>query len=209
MKRTVSFLVGAILWLGTFAQAPQGFNYQAVVRNAQGVPLAQQQVSIRLAIQDELGKAIYYSETHTVTTSPQGVVSIVVGNGTVLNGIFADIPWANGNIYMKVEVDPAGGSNYTVLGVSHLQSVPYALHAQTASRFEAIPGNEDQALFEVRNSEGKVVFAVYEQGVRIYVDGDPADEEKGNRSGFAIGGLTGFKDTGEEYFRVSRGYTQV
>ncbi|MZP82083.1 MAG: hypothetical protein GT596_05105, partial [Bacteroidales bacterium] len=59
MKRTVSFLVGAILWLGTFAQAPQGFNYQAVVRNAQGVPLAQQQVSIRLAIQDELGKAIY------------------------------------------------------------------------------------------------------------------------------------------------------
>ncbi|HQG19870.1 MAG TPA: hypothetical protein PLO02_09585, partial [Tenuifilaceae bacterium] len=68
---------------------------------------------------------------------------------------------------------------------------------------------DEEPLFVVRNSEGQTVFAVYEQGVRIYVDGDPADEDKGNRSGFAIGGLTGLKDSGEEYFRVSRGYTQV
>jgi len=68
---------------------------------------------------------------------------------------------------------------------------------------------DEEPLFIVRNSDGNTVFAVYEQGVRIYVDGDPADEEKGNRSGFAIGGLTGLKDTDEEYFRVSRGYTQV
>ena len=88
-----------------------------------------------------------------------------------------------------------------------MQSVPYALHAQTASRFEAIPGNEAKP-FWGRNSDRKVVFGFMNR-VRIYVDGDPADEEKGNRSGFAIGGLTGLKDTGEEYFRVSRGYTQV
>ena len=68
---------------------------------------------------------------------------------------------------------------------------------------------DEEPLFVVRNSDGNTVFAVYEQRVSIYVDGDPADEEKGNRSGFAIGGLTGLKDTDEEYFRVSRGYTQV
>jgi len=209
MKKAAIIITGVILYFGVFAQVPQGFNYQAVVRNDQGAPLAEQQVSIRLTLQDEAGKAIHYSETHSVITSPQGVVNFVVGGGTVQSGAFADIPWTEGNIHMKIEVDPTGGNSYTTLGVSQLQSVPYALHAQTANRFEAIPGNEDQALFEVRNSEGKVVFAVYEQGVRIYVDGDPADEGKGNRSGFAIGGLTGFKDTGEEYFRVSRGYTQV
>ena len=209
MKKTTITLISVLLTLGVYAQAPQGFNYQAVVRNDQGAPLSGQQVSIRISLQDEAGVIVHYSETHSVTTSPQGVVSFVVGSGTVQNGTFADIPWADGNIYMKIEVDPTGGSNYATLGVSQLQSVPYALHAQTANRFEAIPGAGDEALFEVRNSEGKVVFAVYEQGVRIYVDGDPADEEKGNRSGFAIGGLTGFKDTGEEYFRVSRGYTQV
>ena len=209
MKKTTITIIGVLLTLGVYAQAPQGFNYQAVVRNDQGAPLSGQQVSIRISLQDEAGVITHYSETHSVTTSPQGVVSFVVGSGTVQNGTFANIPWAEGNIYMKIEVDPTGGNGYTTLGVSQLQSVPYALHAQTANRFEAIPGAGDEALFEVRNSEGKVVFAVYEQGVRIYVDGDPGDEDKGNRSGFAIGGLTGFKDTGEEYFRVSRGYTQV
>ena len=282
MKRTASFLVGAILWLGTFAQAPQGFNYQAVVRNAQGEPLAEQQVSIRLTLQDEAGKAIHYSETHSVITSPQGVVNFVVGSGAVESGTFTAIPWADGTIRMKVEVDPAGGSNYTTLGVAQLQSVPYALYAanstpgpegpqgpegpvgpqgpegplvagtegqtlrHSGTTWEAdsniyntgynvgigttsptekldVEGNirahglmlnrqgtpDDEPLFVVRNSDGNIVFAVYEQGVRIYVDGDPSDEGKGNRSGFAIGGLTGLKDTGEEYFRVSRGYTQV
>jgi len=209
MKKTTLILIGVLLSLGVYAQAPQGFNYQAVVRNDQGAPLSGQQVSIRISLQDEAGVITHYSETHSVTTSPQGLASFVVGSGTVQNGTFADIPWAEGNIYMKIEVDPTGGNGYTTLGVSQLQSVPYALHAQTANRFEAIPGAGDEALFEVRNSEGKVVFAVYEQGVRIFVDGDPADEDKGNRSGFAIGGLTGLKDTGEEYFRVSRGYTQV
>ena len=291
MKKTVSFLVGMILWLGTLAQVPQGFNYQAVVRNDQGAPLAEQQVGIRLTLQDEAGKAIYYSETHSANTAPQGVVSFVVGGGNVQSGVFADIPWGEGNIYMKIEVDPAGDGNYTTLGVSQLQSVPYALYATSGTpgpqgeqgpagpqgepgptgpqgeqgpegplvfgtegqtlrhgetTWEAssniyntgtnvgigttdpteklhVEGNirahglmldkqgtpDEDPLFVVRNSEGNIVFAVYEQGVRIYVDGDPADEGKGNRSGFAIGGLTGFKDTGEEYFRVSRGYTQV
>ena len=291
MKKTVSFLVGMILWLGTLAQVPQGFNYQAVVRNDQGAPLAEQQVGIRLTLQNKAGKAIYYSETHSANTSPQGVVSFVVGGGNVQSGVFADIPWGEGNIYMKIEVDPAGDGNYTTLGVSQLQSVPYALYATSGTpgpqgeqgpagpqgepgptgpqgeqgpegplvfgtegqtlrhgetTWEAssniyntgtnvgigttdpteklhVEGNirahglmldkqgtpDEDPLFVVRNSEGNIVFAVYEQGVRIYVDGDPADEGKGNRSGFAIGGLTGFKDTGEEYFRVSRGYTQV
>jgi len=64
-------------------------------------------------------------------------------------------------------------------------------------------------LFAVRNSQGHIVFAVYEKGVRIFIDGDPTIDTKGNKGGFAIGGLTGFKDTGEDYFRVSRGYTHV
>jgi len=61
---------------------------------------------------------------------------------------------------------------------------------------------EDEPLFVVRNSEDKIVFAVYEKGVRMYVE-DDAKEPKGNKSGFAIGGLTGFKDNETEYFRVT------
>jgi hypothetical protein len=61
---------------------------------------------------------------------------------------------------------------------------------------------EDEPLFVVRNSEDQIVFAVYEKGVRMYVE-DDAKESKGNKSGFAIGGLTGFKDNETEYFRVT------
>ena len=120
MKTTASILVGIFLWLGTLAQVPQGFNYQAVVRNAQGDHLAEQQVSIRLTLQDESGVVTHYSETHSVTTSPQGVVSFVVGNGIVQSGDFTNIPWGDGNIHMKIEVDPTGGSSYTTLGISQL-----------------------------------------------------------------------------------------
>ncbi len=38
----------------------------------------------------------------------------------------------------------------------------------------------DESLFEVRNKDGKTVFAVYNEGVRIYVD----DGEKGVKGGF-------------------------
>ncbi len=60
----------------------------------------------------------------------------------------------------------------------------------------------DEPIFVVRNSEGYIVFAVYEKGVRMYVE-DDAKDNKGNKSGFAIGGLTGFKDNETEYFRVT------
>jgi len=62
---------------------------------------------------------------------------------------------------------------------------------------------EDEPLFVVRNSQDKIVFAVYEKGVRMYVEDDAVSGGKGNKSGFAIGGLTGFKDNDTEYFRVT------
>ncbi len=210
MKKLLTSILGIALYLASFAQAPQGFNYQAVIRDTEGQPISEQQVSIRLTLQDEVGEANHYAETHVLNTSPQGLVSLVVGNGTPVEKAFANIPWIEGNVYIKVEVDPSGGTSYTELGITKLQAVPYALHAQSANRFVADPGAvEGDPLFVVRNSQDQIVFAVYEQGVRVYVDGDPTDEEKGNKSGFAIGGLTGFKDTGEDYFRVSRAYTHV
>jgi hypothetical protein len=45
----------------------------------------------------------------------------------------------------------------------------------------------DSALFSVKNKSGNVVFAVYEEGVRVYVPDAPG---KGGKSGFAVGGRT-------------------
>lgn len=76
----------------------------------------------------ESGTAVYV-ETQTSTTNSNGLVSLVIGSGTVQNGNLADIDWANGPYFIKTETDPEGGNNYTILGTSQLLSVPFALYA--------------------------------------------------------------------------------
>ncbi len=64
---------------------------------------------------------------------------------------------------------------------------------------------KDDPIFEVKNTDGKIVFGVYQSGVRIYVDDsvDPKGEKSG-RGGFAVGGFTSQKDrTIMEYLRVT------
>ena len=74
----------------------------------------------------------YYAERHFPTTNANGLVSLEIGTGTVINGNFATIDWANGPYFVKTETDLNGGSNYTITGTSQLMSVPYALYAKTA-----------------------------------------------------------------------------
>ncbi|ALO14314.1 putative outer membrane protein [Salinivirga cyanobacteriivorans] len=61
--------------------------------------------------------------------------------------------------------------------------------------------SEDDPIFEVKNKNGNVVFAVYQTGVEVNVD-----ETAGSKSlkgGFAVGGLTGGKDSIVQYFKVT------
>ena len=67
------------------------------------------------------------------------MVSLEIGNGTVVSGNIADIDWSAGPYFFKTETDPTGGSNYTISGVSELLSVPYALYAQYAASGEPGP----------------------------------------------------------------------
>ncbi|HPF94089.1 MAG TPA: hypothetical protein PLV65_09125, partial [Tenuifilaceae bacterium] len=58
----------------------------------------------------------------------------------------------------------------------------------------------EEPIFVVRNSLGQIVFAVYESGVRVYVD----DSSKYTRGGFAVGGLSDQGKVGEaEFLRVT------
>lgn len=62
--------------------------------------------------------------------------------------------------------------------------------------------NDD--IFSVLNANGDTVFAVYQEGVRIYVDDNGGTKANGNRGGFAVGGMNptkaGFTN---EYLRVT------
>ena len=117
----------------SFSQVPQAFNYQAIARDAGGTVLANQSLSVRLSILSGSPTGIVeYAETHGVSTNQFGLFSLPVGTGTVQNGSFVAISWGASDKYLKVELDPAGGSSYVTMGTNQLLSVPYALYADSS-----------------------------------------------------------------------------
>ncbi|MBO4739200.1 MAG: hypothetical protein J5606_06520, partial [Bacteroidales bacterium] len=114
-----------------FAQAPQGFTYQAVVRISPKHLLANTLIGVRISIlQGSSTGNVVYSEEYRPKTNENGLFSIVIGEGT--NSI-EHIDWSNGPYFLQSEIDPNGGHNYTLNTIQQMFSVPYALHAKTAS----------------------------------------------------------------------------
>ena len=135
MKRltTTLFVILAIA-LQVMGQSPRKFSYQAVVRNADGTIIANQEVDIKvsLLVSEDEGSALY-TEVHTVTTTPQGVVNLVVGNGTEATGSLDDIPWADGNIDIQIDIKMDEATEFVTMGTTRILAVPYALYAATGT----------------------------------------------------------------------------
>ena len=119
------------------AQAPQKFNYQAVARNAQYAILQNQNIGIRASILDGSANGTsQYVETHSVNTNQLGLFNLAIGAGTVVSGNFVNITWASGDKYLMIEMDEAGGNNFSLIGTSQLLSVPFALNAANGSQWQ-------------------------------------------------------------------------
>jgi hypothetical protein len=117
------------LQINAFAQAPQKMSYQAVLRDNNNTLIVNTTVGVKISIIDALQPfvPIAYAESHTTTTNANGLVSLEIGGGTVISGVFSNINWGSGSFSVKTETDPTGGTNYTIVGTSQLLSVPYAL----------------------------------------------------------------------------------
>ena len=134
MKKVYLFGVLSLFVSIAYAQTPHGMNYQAVARNSSGAILSNQSIGVRITITNGNAGATLYQETDTATTNQFGLFTLNVGNGTVVSGIFANIPWATVTPWLQVEMDATGGTSYVLMGSSQLLSVPYALYsAQSAS----------------------------------------------------------------------------
>ena len=133
MKNYLSIVILLFLGLSLNAQAPQGFNYQATVRNASGDLVISQNVSFSFdIIQGSQTADSAYSEVHTLSTDDLGQVSLVIGQGTPIQptGIFSEIDWSIGNYYLAIELDT--GSGFEPMGTSQLLSVPYAMYSNSS-----------------------------------------------------------------------------
>jgi hypothetical protein len=140
MKKFPPILALFIMALTIQAQSPQKFNYQGVARQASGQVIPDQAISIRASILDGSPSGLsQYVEQHTATTNQLGLFTASIGGGTVLTGSFANITWGGGDKYLKIEIDPAGGSNYSLTGVFQLLSVPYSLQSRNAEQIQGNP----------------------------------------------------------------------
>lgn len=118
----------------TLAEAPQKMNYQTVVRNSAGVLLSNASIGIRISIlQGSTSGTAVYVETQTASTNTNGLATIEIGGGNAVTGTFAGIDWSTGTYFIETAIDPTGGSNYSILGISQLLSVPFALHSTLSS----------------------------------------------------------------------------
>lgn len=146
-KILLSFVAIATIALSSFGQSPEGFNYQAVVRDAGSAILSNQAVGMRLTIQQgSIGGTAVYTESFATTTNAYGLVNLAIGTGTTADD-FTTIDWANGPYFMETAVDITGGVVYVVMGTSQLMSVPYALYAKTS-------GNGPQGIQGVAGNDG-------------------------------------------------------
>ncbi len=136
MKNLYILLV-FIVTLTISAQAPQGFNYQATVRNNAGALMINKNVTFKFNVMKDTPTSVpVFSETHYVPTDDLGAVNLVIGKGTATTGTFATIDWATGTYYLGIELNT--GNDFVAMGTTQLLSVPYALYA-TNSGSAVIP----------------------------------------------------------------------
>ena len=131
MRKITTLVAALLIAVATFAQAPQGFSYQAVVRDAQNAIVANQTVEVTVTILQgataDAAQAVF-TEKHSAKTNANGLFTITIGS--VNTSDFVKIDWGKGNSFLKTE---------SAYGESTIQlmSVPYALYAEKAASIDA------------------------------------------------------------------------
>jgi len=128
MKKLVLTLTLAIAALLSFAQIPQTFSYQGVVRDADSKIVAEKPITVNVQILQgaDDGTAVY-TETHQVTTNANGLMTFELGSKDAEK--FAKIDWSNAPYFVKTVAEFDGKQ---ISGVTPLLAVPYALYAEKA-----------------------------------------------------------------------------
>ena len=143
------------------AQPPQSMKYKAIAKDQWGLPLPRKTITLRFTIyQGSENGPIVYMETQQTTTTLVGLMDVNIGEGTPQIGDFSTIDWGAANYYIKVELDPKGGTSFTLQDdAQQLLSVPYALYA----------GNVQHNNDTDSDPQNELISDVYLAGTILYI----------------------------------------
>lgn len=218
MKKLTTILLffSIFLTLSRSQDFADGISYQAVALDENGREISETDISVRFSIlgSPELTEEHLYQEVHITDTDVRGLFTVIIGHGTVTESSLTDAPgdidWGANDLYLAVEIDINNEGEFRLMGVQQMMHVPFAMHAASARSYSMQSGSwhdPEEAVFQVKNSSGEVVFAVYESGVEINVG---EGTSKGSRGGFAVGGFSSQKQgQSVEYLRVDPGFVGV
>lgn len=146
--RMITFTILAILITNTLcAQVVNGINYQAMAMDSNGEAITNQPVRLRFGIVEmSTNGPVVFQESHITTTDAKGIFSLQIGSGLPELNTLDSVNWQNRPVYLKVEMDETGGTNYDFIGFVEFASVPYAIHAAYGEDADADPANEIQQL---------------------------------------------------------------
>ncbi|MCQ2275321.1 MAG: hypothetical protein MJZ87_00005, partial [Bacteroidales bacterium] len=126
MRKIFTLVAAILLAVTVWAQSgcPQKMSYQAVVRNAANELVTNTTgITVEIMISDG---TISYSETHTVSSNQNGLISFMIGqDGTDIQGTMDNLDWANANMTTTVTVP----DELPVVTTTEVVAVPYALYA--------------------------------------------------------------------------------
>ena len=147
------------------AQPPQSSMYQSVIRNSSGTVLTNQRINAKVSIlSTSASGTVVYEETHTATSDATGVLTLAIGTGTVVTGTFANIDWLADDYFLKTQIDPIGGSNYSLETTQQLLSVPYAFMSKKTTKLVGI--DSSLASLDARLNRIDSLISVYNVQIR-------------------------------------------
>ena len=104
-------------------------SYQAVVRDSTNHLVVETPLTVNLVLTDSLNHT--YSESHSVTSNPNGLISLWIGDGNAPSGNWNDLVWNKVTVESKIYRQSDG--KHIVTHSVPIAAVPYALYAEDVS----------------------------------------------------------------------------
>ncbi len=130
----IKIIVLLFLYQIGWSQNHKGIAFQAVARTSNGVIMPNKLMQIRISIlKDTLEEEILYQELKSVTTSPLGLFTILIGAAEpakiITIGTFEKINWTASTYFMRVEIDLENHLQFIRIGQQQIQYAAYAFSA--------------------------------------------------------------------------------